>query len=394
MKILSYDCFSGISGDMNLGAMIDLGIDKAFLISELRKLNLEGWELIVNEDQRHGIKGTKVTVRQTRHEHVHRHLEDIEKIISDSSLDNRTKEISRKIFMKIAIAEAKVHGIPLDHIHFHEVGAVDSIIDAVGAAICFNALNVDAVHVSTVELGGGFVNCDHGKLPVPAPATAEIMKGIPSRKGGVDFEATTPTGAAILAALGTDFTPGLPIKIEKTAYGVGQKDNNDVPNLLRVFLGEQASETETGHDALKLECNIDDMNPEFFDYISEKLFSSGASDVYLSNIIMKKGRPGIVLNVICENEFSDPVRSIIFTESTTLGIRTFPFRKDSLARKFETISTPYGDITVKRSFYKGEEVSCKPEYDECKRIASETGIPLREVYSNILHLIIDRPNLH
>jgi pyridinium-3,5-bisthiocarboxylic acid mononucleotide nickel chelatase len=389
MKILSYDCFSGISGDMNLGAMIDLGIDKAFLVSELMKLNLGGWELIVTEDQRHGIKGTKVTVRQTRHEHAHRHLEDIEKIISDSSLDDKTKEVSRKIFMKIAIAEAKVHGIPLDHVHFHEVGAVDSIIDVVGAAICFNALNVDAVHVSTVELGGGFVNCDHGRLPVPAPATAEIMTGIPSRKGGVDFEATTPTGAAILAALGTDFTPGLPLKIEKTAYGVGQKDNNDVPNLLRVFLGEQAGETDTGHDALKLECNIDDMNPEFFGYISEKLFSSGASDVYLSNIIMKKGRPAIVLNVICENEFADSVKGIIFKESTSLGIRTFPFRKDTLTRKFETISSPYGEITIKRSYYKGEEVSCKPEYDECKKIALETGIPLRVVYNNILHLLIN-----
>jgi pyridinium-3,5-bisthiocarboxylic acid mononucleotide nickel chelatase len=388
MKILSYDCFSGISGDMNLGAMIDLGIDKVFLVSELGKLNLEGWELIVTEDQRHGIKGTKVSVRQTRHEHAHRHLEDIEKIIRDSALDDKTKEISRKIFMKIAVAEAKVHGIPLDHVHFHEVGAVDSIIDVVGAAICINALNVDAVHVSTVELGGGFVNCDHGKLPVPAPATAEIIKGIPFKKGGVSFEATTPTGAAILAALGTDFTPGLPMKIEKTAYGVGHKDNDEVPNLLRVFLGENAGETDTGHDALKLECNIDDMNPEFFDYISEKLFRSGASDVFLSNIIMKKGRPGIVLSVICENEFADAVKAIIFTESTSLGIRTFPFKKDTLTRKFETIPSLYGDITVKRSFYKGEEVSCKPEYDECKRIAAETGVPLKEVYNNLIHLLV------
>jgi pyridinium-3,5-bisthiocarboxylic acid mononucleotide nickel chelatase len=389
MKILSYDCFSGISGDMNLGAMIDLGIDKTFLVTELRKLNLAGWELLACEDQRHGIKGTKVTVRQTRHEHAHRHLEDIEKIISDSSLDDKTKEVSRKIFMKIAVAEAKVHGIPLDHVHFHEVGAVDSIIDVVGAAICFTALNVDVVHVSTVELGGGFVNCDHGKLPVPAPATAEIIKGIPSKKGGVGFEATTPTGAAILAALGTDFTPGLPLKIEKTAYGVGQKENNEVPNLLRVFLGESDGKTGTGHDALKLECNIDDMNPEFFDYISEKLFKCGASDVFLSNIIMKKGRPGIVLNVICEIEFADSVKSIIFTESTSLGIRSFPFRKDTLTRKFETVSSPFGEITVKRSYYKGEEVSCKPEYDECKRIAAESGIPIKEVYNNLLHLIID-----
>lgn len=390
MKIISYDCFSGISGDMNLGAMIDLGVDETFLINELNKLNLKGWELIVQKDQRHGITGTKVTVKQTRHEHAHRHLSDIEKIINDSTLNNTTKELSKKIFMKIAVAEAKVHDISLEHVHFHEVGAVDSIIDIVGAAICYNALNVHGVHVSTVELGGGFVKCDHGKLPVPAPATAEIIMGLPVKKGGVDFEATTPTGAAILSALGTDFSTDLPLKIEKTAYGVGQKDSRDVPNLLRVFLGETITNTESGHDAIQLECNIDDMNPEFYGYISEKLFNAGASDVFFSNIIMKKGRPGIVLNVICETESSDILKNIIFTESTTLGLRTFPFRKDTLVRKFETIQTVYGDVKIKRSFYKDKEVSCKPEYDDCKRIASEKGIPIKQVY-NTLMTILTKP---
>lgn len=388
MKIIGYDCFSGISGDMNLGAMIDLGVDSGYLTEELKKLNLPGWELQVQKDQRHGITGTKVTVKQTRHEHAHRHLSDIEKIIDDSNLDIRTKDLSRKIFEKIAEAEAKVHGIPVDHVHFHEVGAVDSIIDVVGAAICFNKLNVERVHVSTVELGGGFVNCDHGRLPVPAPATAEIIKGIPVKKGGVDFEATTPTGAAILAALGTDFDPDLAIKIEKTAYGVGQKDHQVVPNLLRVFLGETHAMAESGHDALQLECNIDDMNPEFFEYISERLFKAGASDVFLSNIMMKKGRPGIVLNVICENELADTVKRIMFTESTSLGIRTFKFRKDTLTRKLETVKTIYGDITVKRSFYDGKEVSFKPEYEDCKRIASEKEIPVKEVYNNVMSFLL------
>lgn len=388
MKILSYDCFSGISGDMNLGAMIDLGVDKTYLISELNKLNLAGWELIVQKDQRHGITGTKVTVKQTRHEHAHRHLSDIEKIVNDSSLDIKTKELSLEIFMKIATAEALVHGTSIDHVHFHEVGAVDSIIDIVGAAICFNSLNIEGVHVSTVELGSGFVMCDHGKLPVPAPATAEIIKGIPVKKGGVDFEATTPTGAAILAALGTNFSSDYPIKIEKTAYGVGQKEHPDVPNLLRVFLGETISESESGHDALLLQCNIDDMNPEFFEYISERLFKAGASDVFLSNIIMKKSRPGIVINIICEKELAETVKTIIFTESTSLGVRTFPFRKDTLVRKFETLNTIYGEVPVKRSYYKGEEVSCKPEYDECKRIATEKGIPVKEVYNNIMAKLV------
>lgn len=384
MKIISYDCFSGISGDMNLGAMIDLGVDKTLLINELNKLNLKGWELIVQKDQRHGITGTKVTVKQTRHEHAHRHLSDIEKIINDSALDQETKELSKKIFMKIAVAEAKVHGISLDHVHFHEVGAVDSIIDVVGAAICYNALKVDGVHVSTIELGSGFVKCDHGKLPVPAPATAEIIKGLPVKKGGVDFEATTPTGAAILAALGTHFSAGLPLKIIKTAYGVGQKESKDIPNLLRVFLGETITGNESGHDAFHLECNIDDMNPEFCEYISEKLFKSGASDVFFTSVIMKKGRPGIVLNVICETESADTLKNIIFTESTSLGIRTFPFRKDTLVRKFETIHTTFGEVRIKRSYFEEKEVSAKPEYDDCKKIASDTGIPLKEIYNKIM----------
>jgi uncharacterized protein (TIGR00299 family) protein len=247
---------------------------------------------------------------------------------------------------------------------------------------------VDAVHVSTVELGSGFVLCDHGKLPVPAPATAEIIKGIPVKKGGVDFEATTPTGAAILATLGTNFDPDLAIKIEKTAYGVGQKENPDVPNLLRVFLGETIPNSGSGHDALQIECNIDDMNPEFFEYISDRLFRAGASDVFFLNIMMKKGRPGILLNVICETELADTVKNIIFTESTTLGIRTFPFRKDTLVRKIETIKSIYGDLTIKRSYYNGKEVSCKPEYEECKRIASEKQIPVKEVYNNIIATLL------
>jgi len=384
MKIICYDCFSGISGDMNLGAMIDLGIDKDYLISELDKLNLKGWELEVQRDQRHGIYGTKATVRQTRHEHVHRHLSDIKKIIYDSTLDDKTKELSLRIFMKIAEAEAAVHGISIDRVHFHEVGAIDSIVDIVGAAICFNALKAEAVHVAPVELGGGFVKCDHGMLPVPAPATAEIIKGLPVKKGGVDFEATTPTGAAIISAIGTHFGSNIVFRTEKTGYGVGQKEHPNVPNLLRVSLGESEPVSKPGHNALQIESNIDDMNPEFFDHISDKLFKAGASDVFLSNIIMKKGRPGIVLNVICENETEEQVKSIIFTESTSLGIRTFPFRKDTLSRKFETISTIFGEVTIKRSFYNGKEVSVKPEYEDCRRIASEKDIPVKEVYNKIM----------
>ncbi|HBE41477.1 MAG TPA: nickel pincer cofactor biosynthesis protein LarC, partial [Bacteroidales bacterium] len=351
------------------------------------KLQLQGWEMLIEKDQRHGITGTKVTVKQTHHEHAHRHLSDIEKIINDSKLNNRVRELSKKIFMKVAEAEASVHGVSVNKVHFHEVGAIDSIVDTVGAAICFNNLDVDAVFVGPVELGGGFINCSHGRLPVPAPATAEIIKGLEVTRGGAGFEATTPTGAAILASLGTHFNNLPSFRINKTGYGVGQKDDPEIPNVLRVFLGESEG-TISGHDALLIQCNIDDMNPEFYDHISEKLFKSGAADVFISNIIMKKGRPGNVLNIICEKGNEDILKEIIFTESTSVGVRTFPFRKDTLIRKIEQTDTTYGKVTVKRSFYNGREVSCKPEYSECKRIAEERGIPVKEVYNNIMASIV------
>ncbi|MGB8491058.1 MAG: nickel pincer cofactor biosynthesis protein LarC [Bacteroidales bacterium] len=388
MRILCYDCFSGISGDMNLGAMIDLGIDKNYLTGELNKLGLKGWELIAEQDNRHGIIGTRVTVRQTVEEHVHRHLSDIENIITGSTLSGKVKKLALDIFMKIAAAESRVHGVGIEEVHFHEVGAIDSIIDIAGAAICFNALDVDAVHVSEIQLGGGFVDSDHGKLPVPAPATVEIIRGLPVKKGGVKFEATTPTGAAILATIGTEFGTDISVKIEKTGYGIGHKDDPGIPNLLRVSLGEKADAQNQGHEAYLIESNIDDMNPEFYEYISERLFKAGASDVFYSNVIMKKGRPGIVLRVICEAGVAGKIKEIIFSESTTLGIRTFAFRKDTLAREFRKLDTLYGEVTVKHSFYNGLEVSSKPEYEDCRRIASEKGLPVKEVYNYIMSLMI------
>jgi uncharacterized protein (TIGR00299 family) protein len=388
MKILYYDCFSGISGDMNLGAMIDLGIDITYLKGELEKLNLDGWDLISEEDQRHGITGTKVTVKQLKKENSHRHLSDIEYIIKKSTLTEADKELSIKIFRKLGSAEAFVHNIPIEKVHFHEVGAIDSIIDVVGAAICFNAIGVKRVFVSEVEMGSGFVNCDHGKLPIPAPATIELVKGINIRTGGVDFEATTPTGAAILSVLGTDFGPASNLRIEKTGYGVGHKDHPKIPNLLRISLGETAHKTDPGHKAILIESNIDDMNPEFYDFLSERLFKAGASDVYFSQIIMKKSRPGVVLHVICEIGLEELIKEIIFTESTTVGIRSFEFNKDTLAREFHKLNTIYGEVTVKRSFLNGKEVSVKPEFDECRNIAIEKAIPVKMVYNHIMSEIL------
>jgi uncharacterized protein (TIGR00299 family) protein len=383
MKVLYYDCFSGISGDMNLGAMIDLGVDAEYLRSELGKLGLQGWKLEAERDHRHGIYGTKVTVK-TRHEHAHRHLSDIEKIFDKSELNERVRELGKKIFMRIAVAEAKVHDIPVQKVHFHEVGAMDSIIDIAGAAICFDYLSPDEVHVSQVELGGGTVKCDHGKLPVPAPATAEIIKDIPASMGGVNFEATTPTGAAIITTLGTVFGKETAMKVLRTAYGVGHKEHREVPNLLRVMMGEKENIVARGHEAIKMECNIDDMNPEHIAYLTARLFEAGAADVFTSPVMMKKGRMGIELTVIAEKEHSGPLKEIVFTESTTIGIRTFPFMKDTLSRTAESINTSLGEVKIKKSFFNGRLVSVKPEYDDCEKIAIRTGKPVREVYRKIM----------
>ncbi len=401
MKILYYDCFSGISGDMNLGAMLDLGVSSDILVSGLEKLNIDGWKLDISRDQRHGITGTMVTViiegvsgHEHEHEHHnghihhsgHRHLDEIEKIITGSSLSPEVVALSMKIFTLIAEAEAVIHDKPVSEIHFHEVGALDSIIDIVGAAICFIELGVDKVYVSDIELGSGMVRCEHGLLPVPAPATARIIAGFPVHTGGVDFEATTPTGAAILAALAVPAPAELKYAIKSTGYGIGQKNNPARPNILRVYLAETAENIMTGHQAFVVECNIDDMNPELSEYISSRLFGAGAGDVWFTPVIMKKGRPAMTISVICEEHQIGAVRDILFSESTTIGLRIHPFIKETLHREFEEIDTRFGKAVIKKSFYNGRLVSVKPEADRCAAIAAETGLPMKQVMQEIITL--------
>ncbi|MCD4769650.1 MAG: nickel pincer cofactor biosynthesis protein LarC [Bacteroidales bacterium] len=392
MNILFYDCFSGISGDMNLGAMLDLGIGEDYLRAELKKLNLDGWRLDVTNDQRHGIFGTKVTVVQTIHEHVHRHLSDINKIISESTLSEDIKEVALKIFTEVAEAEASVHRMPMEKVHFHEVGAIDSIVDIVGAAICFNKLEIDKVIVSNIELGGGFVQCAHGNLPVPAPATAEIVKDLPVSVGGVNFEATTPTGAAILKTLGDEFRNQTNFRILRTGYGIGQKENPDKPNILRVQLGESDNSDAGGHTSYMVECNIDDMNPELYENVITRLFEAGAVDVFLTPVIMKKNRPGTKVSIITHSGHIEKIKEVLFKESTTLGLRLFAFEKHTLERKFETVETTLGKVTVKYSYYKGELVSVKPENSDCLEIARKTKIPLQKVHRIVMQSIDGKEN--
>ncbi|WP_069650831.1 nickel pincer cofactor biosynthesis protein LarC [Caloranaerobacter ferrireducens] len=418
MKILYYDCFSGISGDMNLGAMIDLGVDKEYLINELSKLNLDSeYEIRIRRENKKGIDGTKVDVilknkynhshdhlneeakhhyahkhdhfhdhHDHTHSHAHRNLKDIEDIIYSSSLNENVKKLSIDMFRKIAQAEAKVHGKSLYEVHFHEVGAVDSIVDIVGAAICIDYLKVDKIMASHVQVGGGFVKCAHGLIPVPAPATVEILKGIPIKSGIVPFETTTPTGAAILAVNVDEFTDEMNFTIEKIGYGIGNRDLK-IPNVLRVYIARENEEKKTEPNShIKqyiLETNIDDMNPEIYSYIEEKLFDKGALDVFKTPIIMKKGRIAVKLSVLVREKDIKAIQEVIFKETTSIGIRKYEVEKIMLERDFSKISTIYGEVTVKNSYYKGEKIKSKPEYEDCRRLAEENNVPIGEIYREV-----------
>ncbi|MCD8567832.1 MAG: nickel pincer cofactor biosynthesis protein LarC [Geovibrio sp.] len=386
MKILYYDCFSGISGDMNLAAMIDLGVDADFLRAELSKLGLDGeFELRTCRDMRKGISGTRVDVvlkhhHDHRHHHHHRNLKDIEAVINGSALDDRVKSTALNIFLKVAEAEAKVHGKEVYEVHFHEVGATDFIVDIVGAAICFHALGVDEVRSSAVELGGGMVKCAHGLMPVPAPATAEILKGVPVTLGKIDKETCTPTGAAILAALTDKFCGVSGFTIQKTGYGIGHNDN-EVPNVLRVFLAE--AESGLKGEAVLLQCNIDDMTPEMLGAAMDLLMEEGASDVHFTPIIMKKNRPAVTVSVLCPEEDAARFRKLLFLHTTTLGIKSTLVRKDTLEISFEKLETLLGTVTMKNAVMDGKIIRSKPEFEDCRKLAEQHGIPLGEVYTQI-----------
>lgn len=389
MKILYYDCFAGISGDMNLGALIDLGVDAGYLTSELEKLNIEGFHLEVKKDNRRGISGTKADVIIENQEYEkHRHLRHVEEIVNGSSLPENVKINALKIFDLIAVAEAKIHNISKERVHFHEVGALDSIADIVGAAICLDYLKVDKVMSSSIQLGGGMVKCAHGIMPVPAPATAEIVMNVPVKTGLVNHEATTPTGAAILVATVDEFTDKMDFQIIKTGYGIGNRDS-EVPNVLRVYLCEDSNSLKDVNmeEAIVLESNIDDMNPEHYDFLLEKLFADGASDAWISPVIMKKSRPAVTLSVLCKEELVDKMKAIIFSNSTSIGIREYRVKKNMLRREESTVETTYGAVKIKQSFFEGKMVRSKPEYEDCKRLAEKHKTTISEIEKAVYKLI-------
>ena len=377
-RALFYECFAGISGDMHLGALIDVGVPAEHLVRELDRLELaQEFDLVVEPGKKMGITGTRVTVRLAEGiAKPHRHLSTIKGILQRAGYPPRIEELASSMFTTIAVAEAKIHGTTVEAIHFHEVGATDSIVDIAGAAIGIDYLDVDVAYCSPVEVGSGMVRCEHGLMPVPAPATAEILKNAPCRYGGVDGEATTPTGAAILGSVVDRFESPRDLTATAVGYGIGQKDFV-VPNALRLTLGEirqpgsdLALETETN---IEVECNIDDMTPEAFGPLTEGLFATGAKDVFLTPIVMKKSRPATKLSLLVDEAHLDAVLAELFVGSTTIGVRTRQVTKRMLPREERTVTTSLGDVRVKIVTLPGGSRRWKPEHDDIAAIAERQG---------------------
>ncbi len=377
MKVAYFDCFSGASGDMILGAMIDAGLSPKTLREELEKLRVPGLHLKTEKVLRAGVAGTQVIVERKNERRVHRNLKEMLSIIDRSRLDPKVKEKSKVIFQKIATAEAKIHRISIDEVHFHELGGLDSVVDIVGSILGLQQLGVEEIWVSKVNVGGGFVRCEHGILPVPAPATLSLMKGKPIYSSGIEKELLTPTGAAVLTTLGSKFGEMPPMEVEKIGYGAG-RDDLPHPNLLRLMIG--SSLEESGRERVNvIETNIDDMNPQLFDHIIERLLKMGALDIFLIPVMMKKNRPGILLTVISPLDKRDIITEFLLRETTTLGMRWREEERVRADREVLTLNTPHGKIRFKIAYWKGEKVNLAPEYEDCKRIAIKQGIPLKDI---------------
>jgi len=382
MRIAYFDTIAGISGDMTLGALISAGVSFDELNTELQALGIGGFELQARHIERNGMVAIKVDVIISEQPHYHRHIKDIEELIDKSSLTQHVKERSKKIFREVAIAESKVHNTPIEKVHFHEVGAIDSLVDIVGISICLEKLGIQAVYSSPIKVGnGGTVKSQHGALPVPTPATMEILKDYPILLTDIPFELTTPTGAAIIKALSQGMLTLEKIQISAIGYGAGGREIELLPNLLRVFIGN-LEPNYIADEVVSIETNIDNMNPEIYPYVIEKLISAGANDAYLIPILMKKGRPGIILAALAERANIDRILEIFFRETTTLGVRIQPVERKKLPRGTKQVQTHFGIVSAKVIMVDGKE-QLRVEFEECKRIASEKNLPLGEVYRKL-----------
>jgi uncharacterized protein (TIGR00299 family) protein len=394
MRIAYFDCFSGISGDMFVGALLDAGLKIEILEKELNKLNLSGYQLDVNKVLKKGISASQFKVK-IQEKGVERRFKDILNILEESKLDEEIKNEVKKIFFKIAEAESKIHQEDIEKIHFHEIGGLDSIIDISSAVIGIKALEIKEIYSSPLPLGKGFVKCAHGILPLPAPATLELLKNIPTYSGGMESEMVTPTGAAIISTLTKDFGERPLMKIEKIGYGAGEREFS-IPNLLRVSIGEKILSDRDlmdgyVHDeALLIETNIDDMNPEFYDYIMDKLFSQGALDVFLTPIQMKKNRPAQMFSIIVYEQNLKEILKVLFSESTTLGVRIKEVKRLKLTQQNFIAETKYGKIKVKVGIFKEDIKTIAPEYQDCQKIAQQYQVPLKEIYEEAKKVAYDK----
>jgi hypothetical protein len=382
MKIAYFDCFSGASGDMILGALLDAGLELAYLKQELAKLGLEHYDVDKTPVVKNGISGTQalVKIEQDHHHDHHRHLADISAIIDQSPLPEKVKRDSLRIFRRLAEAEAKVHNTSVEKIHFHEVGAMDAIIDVVGSVIGLHALTIDTITCSALHVGAGTVECAHGTLPVPAPATAELIRGKPVYATGIQGELLTPTGAAILTTLAADFGPLPAMTIDRIGHGAGTADRA-IANMVRLFIGSDGPTAGTfqQEQTATIETTIDDMNPQIYDHLIEKALQMGALDIFCTAVQMKKNRSGTLVTIICTPDKVTLLSDLIFRETTSIGLRWRLDNRFMLQREFIRVNTRFGVITCKAATQGKELINLTPEYDECKRMAIAHHVPLKTV---------------
>jgi pyridinium-3,5-bisthiocarboxylic acid mononucleotide nickel chelatase len=385
VKIAYFDCFSGISGDMTLGALVDAGCDLEVLRAGLQGLQVPGWTIFSEKVWKNGIAATYVRVT-TEDQSQHRSLSTILEILEKSKLAEPIRKNAAAIFRKLGEAEASVHDVPLDKIHFHEVGAVDAIVDIVGACIGFDALGIQKFACSPLDVGGGTARMAHGVLPVPAPATARLLQGKPTYSTGVQKELVTPTGAAIVATLCEGFGPQPPMVVSAIGYGAGTADLEGQPNVVRIMIGEAAERVVPGfeEEISVIEANLDDMNPQIYGYFLEKALASGALDVYTTPVQMKKNRPGTLLTVLSKPQDTNTLISLIFAETTTFGARTYRAQRRTLPRESVSVHTQYGDVHVKLSRVNGTIRHVAPEYEDCRKLAAQKNVPLQKVISEAL----------
>jgi uncharacterized protein (TIGR00299 family) protein len=380
-RIAYFDCFSGISGDMVLGALLDAGADLRAIEAELRKLGLEGWAISAEKVKRGAIFAMHVKVASSEGHH-HRGLSVILGRIDKAGLAPRAAERARRIFTRLAEAEGKVHNLPVEEVHFHEVGAVDSIVDIVGAAVGFEMLGIDEFACSALDVGAGQVKTAHGLLPVPAPATAELLRGAPMYTSGIARELVTPTGAAIATTLSSRYAQIPEMTLRAVGYGAGSADFSEKANVLRILIGENASSEAGEHwdePVSVIETNLDDMSPQIYGYFVEQALAAGALDVFSTAVQMKKNRPGVLLTILCESAHTAKMMDLVFRETTTIGVRTYDVRRKVLEREIVRVATQFGEVRMKISRMNGSVLNAAPEYDDCQRLAAEKGIPLKQV---------------